>query len=50
LIRVDPHLPGTVPFTWSVAALLFAQDLLMQEYGSKLRFCDEKKQFLFVYP
>jgi hypothetical protein len=37
LIRVDPHLPGTVPFIWSVAALLFAQDLLMQEIWDKTK-------------
>ena len=36
LIRMDPHLPGTVPFTGSVAALHFAQDLLMQELATKL--------------
>jgi hypothetical protein len=33
---MDPHLPGTVPFTGSVAALHFAQDLLMQELAAKL--------------
>jgi hypothetical protein len=36
LIRVDPHPSGTVPFTGSVAALFYLQDLLMLDNVSKV--------------
>lgn len=37
ILTCGPHLPGTVPFTGSVAALRHGQDLLMHYYSAKVR-------------